>query len=108
MNNNIKINLKQKTIVIPKIKVKSINKTLVEVFSACILILIISAANIITGNSLYSNAQSNEELRKELKVLEKENSRLEVIKANMQNIREIQQKSEELGFVYNQKINYVK
>ncbi|WP_068269040.1 hypothetical protein [Caviibacter abscessus] len=106
--NNIRVNVKQKSVAIPKIKAKTINKTLVEVFLACILVLIIASANIITGNSLYSNAQSNEALRKELKVLEKENSRLEVVKANIQNIREIQQKSEELGFVYNQKINYVK
>lgn len=58
--------------------------------------------------SLYTEARNNENLRQQLITLKKENSSLEEKKANLVNIREIQRKANELGFVHNNKVNYIK
>ena len=59
-------------------------------------------------SSLYASARHNETLKEQLVALKKENSSLEETKANMVNIKEIQNKAESLGFVHNNSVNYVK
>lgn len=77
--------------------------------SACVsLVLVFAAINIFSSASLYASARNNEVLRQQLVALQKENSSLEEKKANLVNIREIQQKAESMGFVHNTTINYVK
>lgn len=111
MNTKLDVMNKNRTIV--KEKVGSISsvkltKELFMIISMLAIVVMLGLINIIVNNSLSNIARGNENLRTELKILEKETSRLEVMKTDLENIREIQAKSEGMGFVYNQKIEYIK
>ncbi len=70
--------------------------------------ILLFSFNYITYSSLATTAKVNYDLEMELEALRKENSLLEGIKADTLNMRQIEQKALELGFVYNNKVNYMK
>lgn len=82
--------------------------TVTEIFYSAVLISCFTLANTLTYARLYTNARHNEILRQQLISLKKENSSLEERKANLVNIREVQKKASELGFVHNNAVNYIK
>ncbi len=82
--------------------------TATEIFYSTVLVLIFILCNTFSFAKLYTNARHNEVLRQQLITLKKENSSLEEKKANLVNIREVQRKAVELGFVHNNSVNYVK
>ena len=79
-----------------------------EISISVLLVLSFTVVNILSYSSLYASARHNETLKEQLVALKKENSSLEETKANMVNIKEIQNKAESLGFVHNNSVNYVK
>jgi len=79
-----------------------------EISISVLLVLFFVTVNILSYSSLYASARHNEMLKEQLVALKKENSSLEETKANMVNIKEIQNKAESLGFVHNNSVNYVK
>ncbi len=79
-----------------------------EISISVLLVLFFATVNILSYSSLYASARHNETLKEQLVALKKENSSLEETKANMVNIKEIQNKAESLGFVHNNSVNYVK
>lgn len=79
-----------------------------EISVSVLLVLFFATINILSYSSLYASARHNEMLKEQLVALKKENSSLEETKANMVNIKEIQNKAESLGFVHNNSVNYVK
>ena len=79
-----------------------------EISIGVLLVLYFVTVNILSYSSLYASARHNEMLKEQLVALKKENSSLEETKANMVNIKEIQNKAESLGFVHNNSVNYVK
>ena len=110
---NTRVNVINKNISIFKEKVESVSsvqltKEVAMISLMLAVIVVFGTINLIANNSLSNIARGNENLRTELKILEKETSRLEVMKTDLENIREIQAKSEGMGFVYNQKIEYIK
>lgn len=79
-----------------------------EISISVLLVLSFTVVNILSYSSLYASARHNEMLKEQLVALKKENSSLEETKANMVNIKEIQNKAESLGFVHNNSVNYIK
>lgn len=79
-----------------------------EISVSVLLVLSFTVVNILSYSSLYASARHNEMLKEQLVALKKENSSLEETKANMVNIKEIQNKAESLGFVHNNSVNYIK
>lgn len=79
-----------------------------EISISVLLVLFFATVNILSYSSLYASARHNETLKEQLVALKKENSSLEETKANMVNIKEIQNKAESLGFVHNNSVNYIK
>lgn len=79
-----------------------------EISISVLLVLFFVTVNILSYSSLYASARHNEMLKEQLVALKKENSSLEETKANMVNIKEIQNKAESLGFVHNNSVNYIK
>ncbi|WP_392444856.1 hypothetical protein ACF3OF_04495 [Sneathia vaginalis] len=79
-----------------------------EISISVLLVLFFVTVNILSYSSLYASARHNEMLKEQLVALKKENSSLEETKANIVNIKEIQNKAESLGFVHNNSVNYVK
>lgn len=79
-----------------------------EISISVLLVLFFATVNILSYSSLYASARHNEMLKEQLVALKKENSSLEETKANMVNIKEIQNKAESLGFVHNNSVNYIK
>ena len=79
-----------------------------EISISVLLVLFFVTVNILSYSSLYASARHNEMLKEQLVALKKENSSLEETKANIFNIKEIQNKAESLGFVHNNSVNYVK
>ena len=79
-----------------------------EISISVLLVLFFVTVNILSYSSLYASARHNETLKEQLVALKKENSSLEETKANMVNIKEIQNKAESLGFVHNNSVNYIK
>lgn len=79
-----------------------------EISISVLLVLSFTVVNILSYSSLYASARHNETLKEQLVALKKENSSLEETKANMVNIKEIQNKAESLGFVHNNSVNYIK
>ncbi|WP_067141182.1 hypothetical protein [Oceanivirga salmonicida] len=94
--------------------VKSERKSVViEMYYKLIIALgmatvLVFAINYISYSSLANVAKVNYELETELVALKNENSLLEGIKAESLNMREIENKAIELGFMYNNNINYIK
>lgn len=82
--------------------------TVQEISVSVLLVLSFTVVNILSYSSLYASARHNEMLKEQLVALKKENSSLEETKANMVNIKEIQNKAESLGFVHNNSVNYIK
>ncbi|VWL85434.1 hypothetical protein [Oceanivirga miroungae] len=78
------------------------------IFVFAVLATIAIVVNVKYNNELGYIANTNYVLETRLNKLVEENSVLEGIKANSLNMREIQKKALELGFVYNNDINYVK
>ena len=79
-----------------------------EISISVLLVLFFVTVNILSYSSLYASARHNETLKEQLVALKKENSSLEETKANIVNIKEIQNKAESLGFVHNNSVNYIK
>lgn len=79
-----------------------------EISISVLLVLFFVTVNILSYSSLYASARHNEMLKEQLVALKKENSSLEETKANIVNIKEIQNKAESLGFVHNNSVNYIK
>ncbi|WP_288848080.1 hypothetical protein [uncultured Sneathia sp.] len=79
-----------------------------EISISVLLVLFFATVNILSYSSLYASARHNETLKEQLVALKKENSSLEETKANIVNIKEIQNKAESLGFVHNNSVNYIK
>ncbi|WP_311678355.1 hypothetical protein [Sneathia vaginalis] len=79
-----------------------------EISISVLLVLFFATVNILSYSSLYASARHNEMLKEQLVALKKENSSLEETKANIVNIKEIQNKAESLGFVHNNSVNYIK
>ena len=82
--------------------------TVQEISVSVLLVLSFTVVNILSYSSLYASARHNEMLKEQLVALKKENSSLEETKANIVNIKEIQNKAESLGFVHNNSVNYIK
>ena len=101
INNNLKV----------KAKIKSTTKDYTEILkvSMCFMtIFVFSLINIFSYRELYLKSRNAYSLELQLEKLQKENSVLEGKKTDLINIKEIQLKAENLGFVYNNSINYLK
>ena len=111
MNTKLNVINKNRKMVKEKVESFSLVKVRNDIIMISLMLLVIvvfGLINIVVNSSLFNIARGNENLRTELKILEKETSRLEVMKTDLENIREIQAKSEGMGFIYNQKIEYIK